>query len=122
MSKLLIALLGAGAISGSAVCDLCRSPAGAPALSLAPIPVVQVVSRAPAAEPRVVTLHVEGMTCGGCTIATRKVLERLAGVRKADVSYERREAVVTYDPATVTVGEMIGAIGTLRYTATVVAK
>lgn len=67
-----------------------------------------------------VTLHVEGMTCGGCTLATRKVLERLDGVTKADVSYEKKSAVVTYDPAKVTVAQMVAAVAMLRYTATVV--
>ena len=37
---------------------------------------------------------------------------------KADVSYEKGTAVVTYDPARVTVAQMITAIGTLHYTAT----
>ncbi|MBA3497498.1 MAG: heavy-metal-associated domain-containing protein [Gemmatimonadales bacterium] len=68
-----------------------------------------------------VTLRVEGMTCGGCTLATRKVLVRLPGVKRADVSYERRQAVVTYDPAKVTPAQMIAAVKTLNYTATVVA-
>ena len=68
-----------------------------------------------------VTLHVEGMTCGGCTIATRKVLTRLPGVARADVSYEQKQAVVTYDPAKVTPAQMIAAVKTLNYTATLVA-
>ena len=68
-----------------------------------------------------VTLHIEGMTCGGCTLATRKVLERLDGVAKADVSYEHKRAVVTFDPAKVTVEQMIAAVATLEYTATVIA-
>ena len=67
-----------------------------------------------------VTLRVEGMTCGGCTLATRKVLERLDGVMKADVSYEAKRAVVVYDAKKVTVARMIAAVATLKYTATVV--
>lgn len=66
-----------------------------------------------------VTLAIEGMTCGGCTLATRKVLERLDGVRKAEVSYEKKNAVVVFDAAKVTVAEMIDAVATLKYTATV---
>ncbi len=50
----------------------------------------------------------------------RKVLTRLTGVSKADVSYERSRAVVTYDPEVVTVQQMVAAIKTLGYTATVV--
>lgn len=74
---------------------------------------------ASAAKEDTVTLHIEGMTCGGCTLATRKVLERLDGVTKADVSYEKKRAVVTYDPARVTVTQMIAAVATLKYVATV---
>ncbi|HEY0994862.1 MAG TPA: metal-binding (seleno)protein [Gemmatimonadaceae bacterium] len=77
-------------------------------------------SPVPSATLDTVTLHVEGMTCGGCTLATRKVLERLAGVTKAKVSYEEKRATVVYDPAKVTVQQMIAAVATLKYTATVV--
>lgn len=66
-----------------------------------------------------VTLQVEGMTCGGCTLATRKVLTRLDGVEKAGVTYELSRAVVTFDPRKVSVPQMIAAIKTLGYRATV---
>ena len=49
------------------------------------------------------------------------VLKRLPGVTKADVSYEKGTAVVKYDPAKVTVAQMVAAIKTLGYTATKVA-
>jgi mercuric transport protein len=75
---------------------------------------------APAVDPKTVTLRVEGMTCGGCVIAVRRVLTRLEGVKKTQVSYEKQRAVVTYDPAKVSVEQMIAAIKTLGYKATVV--
>ena len=75
----------------------------------------------PATTLRTVTLAVKGMTCAGCVLGTRTVLTRLPGVTKADVSYEKGTAVVTYDPAKVTVEQMIAAIKTLGYTATLVA-
>lgn len=59
------------------------------------------------------------MTCGGCVIGVRKVLTRLPGVLKADVIYEKNRAVVTYDPAAVTVEQMVAAIATLGYKAIV---
>ena len=68
---------------------------------------------------RQVILHVEGMTCGGCTLATRKMLRRLDGVEKAVVTYEPPRAVVTFDPRKVSVEQMIAAIKTLGYRATV---
>jgi copper chaperone CopZ len=59
------------------------------------------------------------MTCGGCVIGTRTVLKRLPGVIKTDVSYEDGSATVTYDPDKVTAEQMITAINTLGYTASV---
>jgi copper chaperone CopZ len=90
-----------------------RPQTGAPASVHVPVQ--------PATGPRTVTLTVKGMTCGGCVLGTRKVLTRLPGVAKADVSYEKGTAVVTYDPAKVTVEQMVAAIKTLGYTATLVA-
>ncbi len=78
------------------------------------------VSTVPADTQRV-ALHVEGMTCGGCAISTRAVLNRLEGVKRAEVDYERKRALVTYDPARVTPPRMIAALkDKLGYTARVV--
>ena len=41
-----------------------------------------------------VTLGVSGMTCGGCVRSVTKVLNALNGVEKADVSLEKKLAVV----------------------------
>ena len=63
------------------------------------------------------------MTCGGCAISARIVLERLDGVQSASVDYDTRTAVVTYDAARVSPERMIAALREdLRYTATVVAR
>jgi mercuric ion binding protein len=59
------------------------------------------------------------MTCGGCVGATKKVLTRLDGVTAADVSFEKGEAIVTFDDQKVTVDQMIAAIATLGYRAAV---
>ncbi len=126
-------LLGvAGALS---LCDLCgpgsrsaAAPGGlvsaayaAPMPTQGPVPVSAQAAAHPAAAPRTITLAVKGMTCGGCVVGTRTVLTRLPGVAKADVSYEKGTAVVTYDPAKVTVAQMLAAVKTLGYTATPVA-
>lgn len=117
------ATLGVLVISGGlSICELCDtnnasqlvdgyqlvSVAGAQSLSL---------PRAPATKS--VVLKIKGMTCGGCVLGVRKVLTRLSGVSKADVSYEKSRAVVTYDPARVTTSQMIAAIKTLGYSATI---
>ena len=130
MNKTLAAfglLAAAGALS---LCDLCgpgsRSAAARGGLVStayaaampAQVPASSQVPARPAAAPRTITLAVKGMTCGGCVLGTRKVLTRLPGVARADVSYEKGIAVVTYDPAKVTVEQMVAAIKTLGYTAT----
>jgi copper chaperone CopZ len=71
-------------------------------------------------EPKTIVLEIEGMTCGGCALATRKVLERIDGVRTATVDYETRRAVVTYDPEKITVDRMIAAVKSLGYVARVI--
>ena len=114
--KLSLLLLIAVTAGGGGVCDLC--PAGGVAAAAA----TSVAIASPAAVLDTVMLRVEGMTCGGCTLATRKVLERLDGVTSAGVSYEKKQAVVIYDPAKVTVAQMIAAVATLKYTASMVPK
>lgn len=46
-----------------------------------------------------VVLEVPSMTCSACPITVRMSLERVPGVLKAKVTYEPKEAVVTYDDA-----------------------
>lgn len=94
--------------------------------SMTPMPLARIVTSGRAgavrtADARTVTLAVKGMTCGGCVFSTRKALTRLPGVTKADVSYAKATAVVTYDPSRVTVAQMVAAIKALGYTATQVA-
>lgn len=94
------------------------APVTARALAAAPEHVPLVT--APATDQRV-ALHVEGMTCGGCAISTRAVLNRLEGVKRAEVNYEQKRALVTYDPSKVTPPRMIAALKEkLGYTARVV--
>ncbi|WP_284349725.1 heavy-metal-associated domain-containing protein [Roseisolibacter agri] len=130
-----LATFGLLAVAGAlSLCDLCgpgaqsaAAPGGLVSVAYAmPVPgpslqaPAQARAQAPAqvAAPKTVTLAVKGMTCGGCVLSTRKVLTRLPGVAKADVSYEKGTAVVTYDPRKVTVEQMVAAIKTLGYTAT----
>ncbi len=109
MNKILAAV-GVLAVGGVlSICDVCGATDSATAAKSTP-PVASVPH---AAGIRIVTFKVEGMTCGGCVFAVRRVLTRLTGVSKADVSYESSRAVVTYDPAAVTVEQMIAAIKTL---------
>ncbi len=44
------------------------------------------------------TLNISGMTCGGCVRSVGTVLKALDGVAKAEVSLDKANAVVDYDP------------------------
>lgn len=46
-----------------------------------------------------VTLKVPGMTCPACPITVKKALNKVDGVSKVEVRYEKKEAVVTFDDA-----------------------
>ena len=44
-----------------------------------------------------VTLSISGMTCAACPITVKKVLSKVEGVSKVDVSAEKHEVNVTFD-------------------------
>ena len=72
------------------------------------------------AAPDTVRLKVEGMTCGGCAVSARIVLQRLDGVEKAEVDYDTKIALVVFDSKVVSPERMIHALHSkLKYTATV---
>ena len=67
---------------------------------LAAIIAVATVLSAPAyAATKTVTLSVSNMTCAACPITVKKALSKVDGVEKTEVSYENKEAVITYDGA-----------------------
>jgi mercuric ion binding protein len=62
--------------------------------------VAALVLTAPAcASPQVVTLNVPGMTCPACPITIKKALEKVQGVSKVDVRFEKKQVLVTFDDA-----------------------
>jgi len=52
-----------------------------------------------AAAERTATLAVDNMTCAACPITVKKAISKVNGVTKVEVSYEKREAVVSFDDA-----------------------
>lgn len=67
------------------------------------------------AATQTVTLHVEGMTCGGCATDIEKALRATDGVLEARVSFEKAEAWVRYDDRKVTVEKIRKAIDDVGY-------
>lgn len=51
------------------------------------------------ATPQTVTLSVPGMTCSACPLTVQQALNKVPGVSKTDVSFEKRQAVVSFDDA-----------------------
>ena len=60
-------------------------------------------------------LKVNGMTCGGCVRSVKKVLEGIQGVTRAEVSLEKAQATVTYDPSKTEVNTMREAVTDAGY-------
>lgn len=75
-------------------------------------------SMAALAEMKTVTLAVSGMTCSTCPLAVKKALNRVDGVSKADVSFEKSEAVVTFDGAKTDIDALIKACAATPYPCT----
>lgn len=71
------------------------------------------------AAPQTVTLAVPGMTCAACPITVKKALSRVEGVSKAEVSYARRDALVSFDDAKASVDALIEASANAGYPAAV---
>ncbi len=71
------------------------------------------------AATKTVTLAVPGMTCAACPITVKTALAKVDGVERTDVSFEQREAVVTYDDAKTTVVALTKATAGAGYPSTV---
>lgn len=111
-------VIGAGVIGAGAICAPC-SPAVADAAAVSWTEGIELT--AAEADTRTVRLKIEGMTCGGCAVSARIVLERVEGVKKAEVDYEKKLAVVTYDDSRVTPERLITVLKEkLQYIATVI--
>ena len=76
---------------------------------LVAVVVVLLLSASAWASPKTVTLNVSKMTCAACPITVKKGLQKVPGVSKVDVSYERKQAVVTFDDAKTNVDSLVRA-------------
>ena len=65
------------------------------------------------------TFKVSGMTCAGCETTIKLALEQTPGVRNSEVSYDKGEAAVEYDPAVTTPEKLREAISQTGYPAEV---
>jgi mercuric ion transport protein len=61
------------------------------------------------------SFKVTGMTCAGCEETIKLALDETPGVRGSEVSYDRGEAVVEYDPAVTDVAKIRKSIDVTGY-------
>jgi copper chaperone CopZ len=72
-----------------------------------------VATRSPSAQR--LLLAIDGMQCTSCANGIKAMLKRTPGVISAEVSYERREADVEYDPSGTSPEKIIKAITNMGY-------
>jgi copper chaperone CopZ len=63
----------------------------------------------------VLTLPVNGMTCGGCENAVKRAVGAMPGVAEVAASHVDHQVTVTFDPALVTAADIAAKIGKLGY-------
>lgn len=68
---------------------------------------------------KTVTLSVPGMTCASCPITVKTALGKVDGVKKSEVSFEKKEAVVTFDETKTNVEALTEATKNAGYPSTV---
>lgn len=59
---------------------------------------------------KTITLKIEGMRCDGCAETIKALVERERGVQIADVSFQKGEARVLFDPQATREDQLIAAI------------
>ncbi len=67
---------------------------------------------------KTVSLDVPGMSCATCPITVKRGLNKVKGVTKVEVSYEMKEAVVTFDDAKTSVKALTEATTNVGYPST----
>ncbi|MBI3848297.1 MAG: heavy-metal-associated domain-containing protein [Planctomycetes bacterium] len=60
--------------------------------------------------PETISISIEGMVCAGCELAIGNAVRRLPGVADLDVSFERAEVRVTFDPSLTSRSDIESAI------------
>ncbi len=65
--------------------------------------------------PQTVTLNVSGMTCPACPITVKKALQKVPGVSKVEVRFEKKQVLVTFDDAKTNTDALVKAIADAGY-------
>lgn len=71
------------------------------------------------AKPQTVTLDLPTMNCTMCPITVKKALQKVDGVTKARVSYEHKQAVVTFEDTKTNADKLVEATTNAGYPSTI---
>ena len=69
---------------------------------------------------KTVNLKIDNMFCASCPFIIRRTLERVEGVRAAQVSFGSKTATVVYDPARCSAATLTAAVTDMGFPATVI--
>jgi len=83
--------------------------------ALAAVIVALVLVGSAWASPQIVTLNVSGMTCPACPITVKKALEKVPGVSKVEVRFEKKQVLVTFDDARTNTDALVKATTNAGY-------
>ncbi|AZT82214.1 mercury resistance system periplasmic binding protein MerP [Marinobacter sp. NP-4(2019)] len=79
---------------------------------------ITLLSTPTLAAVQTVTLSVTGMNCAACPLTVKTALGKVNGVTRVEVSYENKEAVVTFDDSVTSVDTLTQATGNAGYPST----
>ncbi len=63
------------------------------------------------------TIHIDGMTCGGCVKSATNALLAVNGVAEARVSLENKNAEIRFDPSKTNAAALLEAVEDAGYDA-----
>ena len=69
--------------------------------------------------PQTAVLDVRNMTCGLCPVTVKKSLQKVPGVSKVAVDYEKKTATVEFDADRTNASALVEATGRAGYPSTV---
>lgn len=69
--------------------------------------------------PRTVTLSIPGMSCAACPVTVKLALTQTPGVSRAEVNYEKRQALVYFDDAKTSTAALTQATANAGYSSSV---
>jgi mercuric ion binding protein len=82
---------------------------------IALVSLLSLLSLSAFAKQQTVTLEVPTMNCVTCPITVKKALQNVEGVSKAEVTYENKLAIVTFDDEKTTIKALTEATTNAGY-------